>query len=80
MTYESLFACSKDQENFLETHETGVKKLSIFAQIHAEGEKLAAEKLSNQSETQSELSDSAESTNGSFGDCGLDLSQIDLSD
>ena len=47
MTYESLFACSKDQDNFLETHETGVKKLSIFAQIHAEGEKLAAEKLSS---------------------------------
>ena len=47
MTYESLFACSKDQDNFLETYETGVKKLSIFAQIHAEGEKLAAEKLSS---------------------------------
>ena len=56
-------------------------KLSIFDQIHAEGDKLAAaEKEQCISEAQGELSDSGESTTGSLGDFGLDLSQIYLSD
>ena len=81
ITYESLFANSVDQTKFLETHETGVPKLSMFAQIHAEGDKLAAaEKEQCISEAQGELSDSGESTTGSLGDFGLDLSQIYLSD
>ena len=53
----------------------------MFAQIHAEGDKLAAaEKEQSISEAQGELSDSGESTTGSLGDFGLDLSQIYLSD
>lgn len=55
-------------------------KLSVFAQIHAEGEKLASEKLSGHSETQSEMSDCAESTTGSTGESDLDLRQFYLSD
>ena len=55
-------------------------KLSVFAQIHAEGEKLASEKLVGHSETQSEMSDCAESTTGSTGESDLDLRQFYLSD
>jgi len=34
---ESLYQYSKDQTNFLNTHESGVRKLPIFEQIHNEG-------------------------------------------
>jgi len=32
--YESLFQYSKDQENFVNSYETGVRKLSAFTAIH----------------------------------------------
>jgi hypothetical protein len=32
--YESLFQYSKDQENFVNSFETGVSKLSAFTAIH----------------------------------------------
>ena len=36
ITYESLFTNNKDQTNFIESHETGVRKLKVFEAIHAE--------------------------------------------
>ena len=35
-TYESLYANSIDQSEFVNTHETGTRKLQIFEQIHSE--------------------------------------------
>ena len=37
-TVESLFQSSSDQQNFVNTYETGVHKLPIFENIHAQGE------------------------------------------
>lgn len=34
---ESLFAYAKDQNDFINHHESGVRKLSVFENIHAEG-------------------------------------------
>ena len=73
ITYESLFTISKDQTEFLETHETGVNKLPIFDAIHAEEseeEKDAIEKLitSECGEYEGEEAGSSDSTTGSARD------------
>ena len=54
--------------------------MPIFQQIHAEGDKLAAEKLSSTAESQDEMSDSAESTVGSSGESAFENQQFYLSD
>ena len=36
LTYESLFTNSQNKTDFLETHQTGVRKLKVFEEIHAQ--------------------------------------------
>ena len=70
----------------METFESGVSKLSIFEQIHAEGHKeaIAATKLNTSEcdESTGEAGSSSESTNGSADEYSMefDLQQFYLSD
>ena len=54
--------------------------MPIFQQIHAEGDKMATEKLSSIAESQDEMSDSAESTVGSSGESAFENQHFCLSD
>jgi hypothetical protein len=56
-TLESLYQYSKDQEDFVNSHETGVQKLSIFERIHAMGS--VEEEDETTSETASYIDDSS---------------------
>ena len=78
IVYERLYASAIDKSSFVNNFDTQAPKLPIFRQIHAEGEKVASEKLNTSSESLSESFDAAESTAGSISDCELTLSQIYL--
>ena len=80
ITLESLFANSIDQSASLQTYESQAPRMPIFQQIHAEGDKLATEKLSSIAESQDEMSDSAESTVGSSGESAFENQHFCLSD
>jgi hypothetical protein len=56
-TLESLYQHSKDQEDFVNSFETGVQKLSIFERIHAMGS--VEEEDETTSETASCIDDSS---------------------
>ena len=85
ITFESLFANSVDQDTFLETYDAHSSKMPIFQQIHAEGdEELTAEKAASVAKSLDQshdvVSDSGESTVGSFGDNVLENTHFYLSD
>ena len=63
--YERIFANEVNQDSLLDTFDSQSPTMPIFKQIHAEGDKLASDKLSSIFESSDEMSDSAESTNGS---------------
>ena len=81
-----MFANSTDQADFVNSYDTGVEKLSIFKQIHAEGdeEDVAGVKLnaSECGEVSGEELGSSESTNGSSDEYNteFDVQHFYLSD
>ena len=83
-TYESLYANSVDQSIFVNTYESGVSKLQVFRDIHAEGMKefdaIGKQALSESAEFTAEEAGSAESTTGSLDESAMDISQFYLSD
>ena len=78
IVYERLFTSSKDQSSFINKFETGAPKLSIFKKIHAEGDKIASEKLNTSSESLTESTDCADSNSGYISENEMTISQYYL--